>query len=271
MPELPEVETVRNGLAPHILGHTIKKSIVRNYQLRWHIPKKLNSILLEQKIIAVTRRAKYLLIKTEFGTLIIHLGMSGKLCIVDQKQKPLKHDHVDIILDNGNIIRYTDHRRFGCILWTTDDPLEHKLLAHLGPEPLTNTFKGKYLYDKSRKIKKPIKQFLMDNKIVVGVGNIYANEALFYSKISPLAKPCDITLEQYNTLTKIIKKTLRAAIKQGGTTLRDFVSSDGNPGYFAQKLVAYGRGGEPCVKCEKLLIEVKLGGRTTVYCEDCQS
>ena len=270
MPELPEVETTCRGIAPHIENNTITRIVVRNRNLRWPIPSGLNSKLINKKIISVRRRAKYLLIETQSGILIIHLGMSGSLRILPTTEVVEKHDHFEIQFKDGICLRLRDPRRFGSVLWKKDEPLKHKLLINLGPEPLDNEFNATLLFEKSRKRKTTIKQFIMDAKIVVGVGNIYASEALFLSKIHPKRLAGKLTKEQSTALTSAIKKILTQAIKQGGTTLKDFTSSDGKPGYFSQKLKVYNRAGEPCLNCEKPIKQITLGQRSTFYCTHCQ-
>ena len=270
MPELPEVETTCKGIAPHIENNIITKVIVRNRNLRWPIPTGLNTKLAKQKIISVTRRAKYLLINTETGTLIIHLGMSGSLRILSSDEAVEKHDHFELQFKDGICLRLRDPRRFGCVLWTKNDPLEHKLLINLGPEPLDTDFNTELLFEKSRKRKTTIKQFIMDAKIVVGVGNIYASESLFLAGINPKRLAGKITKKNAQDLTTAIKKILKQAIKQGGTTLKDFKSSDGKPGYFQQKLKVYDRKDESCVKCKKPIKQITLGQRSTFYCAICQ-
>lgn len=270
MPELPEVETTCRGIAPHIEHNTIKKVIVRNRSLRWPIPTGLNAKLKEHKIISVERRAKYLLIKTDIGTLIMHLGMSGSLRILAANEPVEKHDHFEIQFEDGNCLRLRDPRRFGAVLWTKDDPMAHKLLINLGPEPLDKAFHAELLFEKSRKRKTTIKQFIMDAKIVVGVGNIYASESLFLAGIDPRRLAGKITKQHAKDLTAAIKKILRQAIKQGGTTLKDFKSSDGKPGYFQQKLKVYDRKNEACVCCKKPIKQITLGQRSTFYCSNCQ-
>jgi formamidopyrimidine-DNA glycosylase len=270
MPELPEVETTRSGIAPHIENNIITDVIVRNRSLRWPIPTGLNKKLSQQKITSVERRAKYLLIKTDIGTLIIHLGMSGSLRIISAKEPAEKHDHFELQFKDGNCLRLRDPRRFGCVLWTKDDPQDHKLLVNLGPEPLDKTFNAALLFEKSRKRKTTIKQFIMDAKVVVGVGNIYASESLFLAGISPKRLAGKITKQNSQDLTAAIKKILKQAIKQGGTTLKDFKSSDGKPGYFQQKLKVYDRKDEACVSCKKPIKQITLGQRSTFYCTNCQ-
>ena len=270
MPELPEVETTCKGIAPHIENNIITKVIVRNRSLRWPIPTGLNTKLAKQKITSVTRRAKYILINTEIGSLIVHLGMSGSLRILSSDEAIEKHDHFELQFKDGICLRLRDPRRFGCVLWTKDNPLEHKSLINLGPEPLNKEFNVELLFDKSRKRKTTIKQFIMDAKIVVGVGNIYASESLFLSSINPKRLAGKITKKNAQDLTAAIKKILKQAIKQGGTTLKDFRSSDGKPGYFQQKLKVYDRKGESCMKCKKPIKQITLGQRSTFYCPSCQ-
>lgn len=269
MPELPEVETTRRGVSPHCRGARVTGVQVREPRLRWPVPVQLPSLLSGQRIMEVERRAKYLLFRTAAGSLLVHLGMSGSLRVADPADLPGKHDHIDILLDNGACLRYNDPRRFGCFLWL--EPAEqHPLLSHLGPEPLSPGFDGKLLYSLSRGRKSPVKHFIMDAKVVVGVGNIYANEVLFLSGIDPRRAAGRISLARYLVLADRIKQVLTSAIEQGGTTLRDFVGGDGKPGYFAQQLYVYGRGGAPCKRCGAVLRERALGQRTTVFCVACQ-
>lgn len=270
MPELPEVETTRRGISPHIHQQTVKEVRISNHQLRWPIPDDMPELIVGQKIQDIQRRGKYLLITFKHGTALWHLGMSGSLRIVDAQTGIGKHDHVDWIFSKETVLRFNDPRRFGALLWT-DQPIdEHPLLSHLGPEPLSENFCGNYLYKKSRKKSIAIKSFIMDAKIVVGVGNIYANEALFASGIHPLKSCAKVSANKYIVLAENIKRILNKAIKQGGTTLRDFVGGDGKPGYFAQELFVYGRGGQACKTCGKKLTEKRLAQRTTVYCTACQ-
>lgn len=269
MPELPEVETSKRGISPHLINQKVSEIIIRQPRLRWPIPNDIQH-LIGHKIQNVTRRAKYLLLESTPGTAILHLGMSGSLRIVDKKTLPKKHDHVDIILSNNKCLRLTDPRRFGALLWTEADPFQHVLLSHLGPEPLSDAFSGGYLYRASRKRSINIKQFIMDSKIVVGVGNIYANEALFLAGIHPEREANTISQKRYALLAETIKQVLQAAIEVGGTTLRDFQASDGKPGYFKQQLLVYGRGKLTCSQCTKTLQEIRINQRTTVYCPSCQ-
>lgn len=271
MPELPEVETTRRGIAPHIENNIIEKIVVRNRSLRWPIPTGLDKKLTQKKINSVTRRGKYLLINTDVGTLILHLGMSGSLRIIATNTPVEKHDHFEIQFNNGICLRLRDPRRFGAVLWTQKDPLQHKLLENLGPEPLDSVFTHNHLFEKSRKRKTTVKQFIMDSKVVVGVGNIYASESLFLAGIDPQRLAGTVSKERYQILTKAIKKILRSAIKQGGTTLKDFTSSDGKPGYFKQKLKVYDRKDQPCLVCNNPIKHLSLGQRSTFYCIHCQN
>jgi formamidopyrimidine-DNA glycosylase len=270
MPELPEVETTLLGIKPFVLQQKIQSIVVRHHGLRWPVTANLNEQLEGQTIQEISRRGKYLLFHTTHGHLILHLGMSGSLRILTHDAPAKKHDHVDIVLASGKVLRFRDPRRFGAILWTIDDPLLHPLLANLGLEPLKSSFTGKYLWERAQKRKVPVKNFLMDSKIVVGVGNIYATESLFAARISPKKPAGKISLVQYEILAKAVKQILKAAIKKGGTTLKDFVDSQGNKGYFSIQLKAYGRGGKECVVCGKTLKEIRLGQRSSVYCPHCQ-
>lgn len=271
MPELPEVETTGRGIAPWVEGQQVAAVLVRHAGLRWPVPPALAQELPGSVIGRVTRRGKYLLLQTHKGHVLVHLGMSGSLRIVAPSDAVRKHDHVDFVLANGKVLRFHDPRRFGCILWLTGDPLQHPLLAELGPEPLSEAFDAGYLFARSRKRSAPVKQFIMDSHVVVGVGNIYANEALFLAGILPSRKAGSISKARYLRLVAAIKQVLAEAIRSGGTTLRDFVGGDGKPGYFKQSLHVYGRGGEPCTCCGACLTEIRQGQRTTVYCTRCQT
>jgi formamidopyrimidine-DNA glycosylase len=270
MPELPEVETTLRGIAPHLTGQRIVEFIIRQPKLRWPVPRGLNQRLAGEKIEALSRRAKYLLLQTRAGTLILHLGMSGSLRLVDKNSPARKHDHVDIVLQSGKALRLTDPRRFGALLFTRDDPATHELIAHLGPEPLSSDFSASALFAKSRHRRIAIKPFIMDSKVVVGVGNIYANEALFLAGINPKREAGKISMARYERLVAAIKQVLTEAISQGGTTLRDFVGGDGRPGYFAQALKVYGREGMPCPACGTPVKQFRQGQRSTFYCPHCQ-
>jgi formamidopyrimidine-DNA glycosylase len=270
MPELPEVETTCRGIAPHIVGQTIKQLIIRQPQLRWPVPETLNKVLCGQEIHSVTRRAKYLLFSTDAGTMLIHLGMSGSLRIMSAGQSPGKHDHIDFIFNNDTVLRFNDTRRFGAVLWA-DAPVEqHPLLKDLGPEPVLDDFNGELLYQRANNRKVPVKSFIMDSHVVVGIGNIYANEALFMAGLLPSRPAGSISLAHYEKLADCIRIILRQAILQGGTTLRDFVNEAGKPGYFQQQLRVYGRANQPCIDCQQLLTEIRMANRSTVFCNTCQ-
>lgn len=271
MPELPEVETTLRGLHPHMVGNTVEEVIIRESRLRWPVNNKIIKKLSGAKIDGMTRRGKYLIIEAETGYAIWHLGMSGSLRMVDEESELLRHDHVDWRLNTGFVLRYSDPRRFGSLHWTQKEPLKHKLLKDLGVEPLSDLFDAEYCYQLARKRSVAIKQFIMNSKIVVGVGNIYANEALFRAGISPKRSVNRVSLERFKGLVASIKFILDNAINQGGTTLRDFVGGDGKPGYFKQQLTVYGRGGEPCTVCNRPLNEIRMGQRATVFCKVCQT
>ena len=270
MPELPEVETTRLGIEPHIEKNKVSKVILRRKTLRWPITPALSKDLPGETIQSVSRRGKYLLLATQKGCLLIHLGMSGSLRIVESSRAAAKHDHVDVVFANNKVLRYTDPRRFGCILWETEPIEAHPLLASLGPEPLEDNFHTDYLFKKSRSRNVAVKTFIMDSKVVVGVGNIYANESLFLAGISPKRSAGKISKPRYEKLVECIQQVLQRAIDVGGTTLKDFTGSDGEPGYFAQSLHVYGRRGEPCYGCNGTLKEIRQGQRSTVYCSQCQ-
>lgn len=270
MPELPEVETTRRGIEPHLLGAAIHRLLVREPRLRWPIPADLPGKLKARRIQSVARRGKYLLLATDAGTLILHLGMSGSLRLADPEHPPRKHDHFDLVLESGLCLRFHDPRRFGCLLWTEADPEGHPLLAGLGPEPLGADFSGELLHEKSRGRSAPVKAFIMDSHVVVGVGNIYANESLFRAGIAPGRVAGRISLARYGRLAEAIRTVLLASIAQGGTTLRDFVNEAGNPGYFHQLLDVYERGGEPCRRCGAPIRTGRLGQRATYWCGRCQ-
>ncbi len=269
MPELPEVETSRRGIEPHLLNKTIKSIEIRQHKLRWPVPENLASLATGKKIRGVCRRAKYIYLKLDNGCIIIHLGMSGSLRICEKEMPPEKHDHIDICVSN-KILRLRDPRKFGCVLWTPLDINEHKLIKPLGPEPLTAKFNASYLHKKANKRQCSIKTFIMNSHIVVGVGNIYASESLFKAGINPKRKAGNISLNRLQKLVDAIKQTLTEAIKQGGTTLRDFTSETGQPGYFAQKLLVYGKVDEDCTVCGKPIKQIKQQARSTYYCSNCQ-
>lgn len=270
MPELPEVETTKRGIQPNIEAQTICSIMVRNPSLRWPVPAELTQKLPGLVVLSVKRRAKYLLLETAQGHLIIHLGMSGNLRVVSKETPPVKHDHIDLVFENGLCLRYHDPRRFGCWLWTEENPNAHVLLKNLGPEPLTSDFNATQLYQASRQRKTAIKTFIMNNANVVGVGNIYANEALFLSKLHPKMPAGKLTKKQTDTLVNHIKQVLASAIEQGGTTLKDFLTPSGQPGYFEQHLNVYGRAGQACLQCNALIEKILLNQRTAYFCPTCQ-
>ncbi len=270
MPELPEVETTRRGLEPALLGQRIRTAIVRNRALRVPVRRDLPQCVAGSDIRALTRRGKYLLIDCGRGTLLLHLGMSGRLWLVDAQTPAGIHDHVDLVLENHTIVRLRDPRRFGLVLWVTRDALKHALLADLGPEPLEAGFDGQSLYAATRTRSAAIKQVLMDSHVVAGVGNIYANEALFRARINPKLPAHRIGLARYEKLAQSIRATLLDAIQAGGSTLRDYVGSDGRAGYFQNHFLVYGRGGEPCGQCGTPIRELRQGQRSTFYCPRCQ-
>ena len=271
MPELPEVETTRRGLAPHCSGRHLLAAVVRNPKLRWPVPDDLSARVAGQHIIQIDRRGKYLIINLSHGALILHLGMSGSLRVQDSATPAGVHDHVDLILDNHTCIRLRDPRRFGAVLWTQNDAARHPLLENLGPEPLSDAFDGAYLYRISRGRSSAIKQFVMDSHQVVGVGNIYANEALFSAGIRPGTAAGRLSKTRCTALVAAIQETLARAIEAGGSSLRDFVNSAGEPGYFQQQYKVYGRSGEPCRVCGQLIRLRRQGQRSTFYCSKCQN
>lgn len=270
MPELPEVETTRRGIEPHVKGRVVTDVIIRQPQLRWPVTASLASELKGRSFSAIKRRAKYLLLQAGEQHLMIHLGMSGRLRVLPASHPPGKHDHLDIVLDNGQALRFNDPRRFGCILWLSGNPDEHELIQHLGPEPLSDDFNGDLLHAKSRKRKVAVKNFIMDGKVVVGVGNIYANEALHLAGIRPTAQAGKISKARYRELANRIKQVLQESLEQGGTTLRDYVGVDGGTGYFQLKLRVYGKTGEPCPTCRHPIKSIVIGQRSSFYCPDCQ-
>ena len=269
MPELPEVETTRRGISPYLLGHRISRLVIRQSKLRWPIPEPLIATLPGQRIESIERRAKYLLVHTQAGSALLHLGMSGSLRVLDPSTPPGKHDHYDWLIDSGRMLRFTDPRRFGSLLWQVPGST-HELLARLGPEPLGDEFNGDHLWRLSRGRSAAVKTFIMDQANVVGVGNIYAAEALFAAGIHPRRKAGSVSRGRYARLAEAIKHILAYAIERGGTTLRDFISPDGAPGYFEQELFVYGRAGEPCRNCGSTIRSITLGQRSTFYCPRCQ-
>jgi formamidopyrimidine-DNA glycosylase len=270
VPELPEVETTRRGIAPALEGRRIVAVTVRERRLRWTLPRDFEARLAGRRVRSVGRRAKYLLVETDAGTLIVHLGMSGSLRVLPAPAAPATHDHVDLLLDSGACLRFNDPRRFGSMHFVEGDPAAHKLLRALAPEPLSEAFDGALLHARARRRRVAIKLFLMDQKVVVGVGNIYASEALFRAGISPRRAAGRLTRAEHDRLARAVKAVLGEAIRVGGTTLRDYVNADGQPGYFRQKLYVYERAGEPCRTCGTPVRHCVQGARSTYWCPACQ-
>jgi formamidopyrimidine-DNA glycosylase len=254
-----------------LVNQVVKNVVIRNPSMRWPIPSHLTETIKSQKIVSLSRRAKYILVNFENGTLLLHLGMSGRISLIDRNYPPEKHDHFDIAFENGAVLRLRDPRRFGAVLWAGKSPNEHPLLSLLGPEPLEDTFNGDYLYQKIRTRTTAIKTTIMDAHLVVGVGNIYASESLFRARINPQLPANKLNPSQCEKLVAEIKATLSDALSAGGSSLRDFFGTDGNPGYFQQAYFAYGRTGEPCKICGKPIQSIRLGQRSTFYCSTCQS
>ena len=269
MPELPEVEITRQGLLP-LINQTVSRVVIRNPSMRWPIPNHLPTTLANKSLLSLKRRAKYILAEFENGTLLIHLGMSGHISLLDRNYPPEKHDHFDIQFENQQVLRLNDPRRFGAVLWAGESPETHVLLSSLGPEPLSDAFNGQYLFKQIRKRKAAIKVTIMDAKLVVGVGNIYANESLFRSRINPQLPANQLSLKQCERLEAEIKTTLAAALKAGGSSLRDFAAVNGKPGYFQQSYFVYGRADQPCKVCSNLIKNIRLGQRSTFFCQHCQ-
>lgn len=270
MPELPEVETTRRGLLP-LLGQMVRAVILRNSALRWPVPAELPVLLPGQRLQSLERRAKYLLAGFDRGTLLLHLGMSGRLCLLAGVEPPGKHDHLEVVFVSGTVLRLRDPRRFGAALWLEGDPLQHPLLRDLGVEPLDEEFSGALLHRISRGRYAAVKNFIMDSHVVAGIGNIYASEALFRARIHPASAAGSLGTKRYASLVQAIQATLRAAITAGGSSLRDYFGADGNPGYFQQQYFVYGRSGEPCRVCGSLIRSMRLGQRSTFYCPRCQA
>jgi formamidopyrimidine-DNA glycosylase len=270
VPELPEVETTRRGIEPHVAGRRIERLAVHDRRLRWPVDLAMIAAVAGTAIRRAGRRAKYLLLETDAGTLILHLGMSGSLRVMPAATPRVIHDHVDIELDSGQTLRFNDPRRFGSLMFTTGDPAQHPLLKSLAPEPLEDEFDGEYLWKVTRRRAVAIKQLIMNSRLVVGVGNIYASEALFRARVRPRRAARNLSRAECNKLARAIKATLAMAVKVGGTTLRDYVGVDGNPGYFRQKLYVYERAGKPCRVCGKAVKQFTQGGRSTYWCANCQ-
>lgn len=270
MPELPEVETTRRGLGRHLRGRRIRAVSVHDERLRWPVTPQLDALLRGQRVRAIERRAKYLLLRCTKGTLIVHLGMSGNLRVVPRLTALLPHDHVELHLDSGSTLRLNDPRRFGCFLYTIEKPQQHKLLRELAPEPLEGQFDGAYLHRVTRRRRVAIKTLLLNGRLVTGVGNIYASEALFRARIRPQRAARSLTLAQCRQLVAAIRTVLKSAIRSGGTTLRDYLSADGLPGYFKQQLYVYERAALPCRRCRTPVRQLTQGQRSTYYCPQCQ-
>ncbi len=270
MPELPEVETTRRGVEPHVVGRTVVALDVHERRLRWTVPEELPGLLAGQHIRRAGRRAKYLLIELTHGTLLWHLGMSGSLRVLPAGTPRLEHDHLDLVLDSGYVLRFNDPRRFGSLHYTTGDPREHPLLAELAPEPFDPGFDADYLWRITRGRRVAIKPLLMNSRLVVGVGNIYANEALFRAGVRPRRAARSLTHVEADRLARAIRRVLELAIRVGGTTLRDYVGADGRPGYFRQRLYVYERDGKPCRICRTPVRAITQGQRSTYYCPACQ-
>jgi formamidopyrimidine-DNA glycosylase len=270
MPELPEVETTRRGILPHVLRRRVTAVHIRNPRLRWPVPRALARELPGRLVESIERRGKYLLLHAGDNHLLLHLGMSGSLEVVPADTPPLKHDHLDIVLDSGKALRLNDPRRFGAALWLGNEPMEHALLRHLGPEPLTDDFGADYFHRVSRKRTVAIKNFLMDHRVVVGVGNIYASEALFLAGIRPSRRAGSVTRAECTRLISAVRQVLEEAIEQGGTTLRDYSRADGTSGYFQLRLRVYDRSGDACPRCTAPVKRMVTGQRSTYYCPRCQ-
>ncbi|RZU99393.1 bifunctional DNA-formamidopyrimidine glycosylase/DNA-(apurinic or apyrimidinic site) lyase [Spiribacter vilamensis] len=271
MPELPEVETTRRGLAPHCVGAVITHVAVRETRLRWPVPASLAERLTGARLQHLDRRGKYLIMRFDSGrSLILHLGMSGYIRVVSPTATPRKHDHIDLMFDNDRCLRFHDPRRFGSVHLTEGPAESHSLLSSLGPEPLGEAFDGGYLHARAGNRRLAVKSFIMDSQVVVGVGNIYATEALYRAGIHPGRGAGRISRQRFDRLAATIQDVLSEAIDAGGTTLRDFARSDGQPGYFQQALHAYGHGGKPCARCGRTMRSVRLAQRATVYCPGCQ-
>ncbi len=271
VPELPEVETTRRGIAPFLAGARVRRVVVRERRLRWPIPASAERNFSGARVLDVRRRAKYLLFDLESGSAIAHLGMSGSFSVVAARQRPGPHDHYDLVLEGGNTLRYNDPRKFGCLLWGGREPLGHKLLAGLGPEPLGGDFDGEWLKARSHGRKVAVKSFLMNPSVVAGVGNIYASEALWRAGIHPCRAAGRIALKRYRGLARATREVLGEAIRDGGTTLRDFADARGRPGYFAQRLDMYSRAGQECRRCKAEIRNRTIGQRASYYCPGCQT
>lgn len=270
MPELPEVETTRRGIAPYCRQQLIDEAVIREHALRWPVARCLAGTLRRQRIIDVGRRAKYLLFHCDAGTLILHLGMSGSLRLCGTSEVAQRHDHIDLKLSSGRILRFNDPRRFGSLHWTRRPLEQHRLLRALGQEPLEQTFSAEYLHAMSRGRKVAVKNFIMNSRIVVGVGNIYASESLYLAGIHPARAAERISMCRYQQLVTAIKAVLAAAIKAGGSSINDFIQPDGSGGYFQHHFRVYGKAGQPCELCQQPIARTQTGQRSTFYCKSCQ-
>jgi formamidopyrimidine-DNA glycosylase len=270
MPELPEVETTRRGVAPHVERQKVTAVRIYDRRLRWPVPRELPRRLIGRTVDRVERRSKYLLFRFGNDTLIVHLGMTGSLRVFSVLPPRAAHDHIDLEFDNGIVLRYRDPRRFGAMLWSPGSSKPHRLLARLGVEPFDSEFSGEYLHRATRNRRLAVKLALMDSHLVVGVGNIYANESLFRAGIRPNRAAHRVTRAQYARLADAVRDTLTQAIAKGGSTLRDYVDSNGEPGYFQLDYYVYGREREPCRVCGSPIRSLRLGGRATLYCPSCQ-
>jgi formamidopyrimidine-DNA glycosylase len=270
VPELPEVETTRRGIEPHVVARRIQRLLIHDRRLRWPVDQAMSEAVRGARIRAAGRRAKYLLLETDAGTMILHLGMSGSLRVLPASTPRIAHDHVDIELDSGQTLRFNDPRRFGSLFFTAGDPALHPLLRGLAPEPLGTEFDGEYVWKITRRRALAIKQLIMNSRLVVGVGNIYASEALFRARIRPRRRARTLSRQECARLARAIRATLTMALKAGGTTLRDYVGADGNPGYFRQKLYVYERAGKPCRVCGRPVRQFTQGQRSTYWCSYCQ-
>jgi formamidopyrimidine-DNA glycosylase len=270
MPELPEVETTRRGLLPHVVGRRIRGVVVRNAALRWPVPADLARVLRGEEVLDLRRRGKYLLFDCRHGHLLVHLGMSGRLTLVPEGEPARRHDHVDVRFEGERLLRLTDPRRFGAMLWVRGKAEEHALLRELGLEPFDAAFTGAALHERARGRRVAVKHFLMDAHVVTGVGNIYASEALFHAGIHPLRASGRIARARWDRLAESVRATLERALAAGGTTLRDFASAEGHPGYFQNECAVYGREGQPCRACGTAIRAVRQGQRSTFYCPGCQ-
>jgi formamidopyrimidine-DNA glycosylase len=270
VPELPEVETTRRGLLPHVVGRRIRDVVVRNRNLRWPVPRDLARRLRGEEVLGIRRRGKYLVFDCREGHLLVHLGMSGRLSLVSRDQPPRPHDHIDLQLEGPDSVRLTDPRRFGAMLWVRGPAERHALLRGLGLEPLEEGFDGAALQRLARGRRIAVKHFLMNGRLITGVGNIYASEALFRAGIHPLRSVARISRPRWDRLAMAVRETLERALEAGGTTLRDYASLEGRPGEFGTQCAVYGREGEPCVRCGTPIRALRQGQRSTFYCPGCQ-